>query len=189
MKKLIIAATIGIMFVLAGCSSVRVSQDYRMDFDFSNYRSYDWQGANIEPELDNIRLNNPLLHERFHQAIDKTLALRGYSRKTTADFLVTYTYSIETRLESYPYSSHVDAGLSRQHRFAGLSYGNYGDINQYHAGILAINFYDAGSKTLIWRGLGSERVNLHATPQETTAWVDKMVTAVLSQFPPAQRGK
>jgi len=186
MIKLMRVAIIGITLMLAGCSSVQVSQDYRLDTDFAKYRSYEWQAIDTGPESDNIRLNNPLLHERFHQAIDRILASRGYPRQTTADFLVSYTYSVETRLESYPYGSHVGMGFARRHRFGGFDYGDV-DIDQYYVGILAINFYDAVSKTLIWRGLGSERVDMHATPEETTAFVDKLVTAVLSQFPPAHR--
>lgn len=181
-------AVIGIMLLFSGCSTVRVSQDYRADIDFSNYHSYDWKTTiDTRPESDDIRLDNPLLHARFHQAIDRLLALRGYSRKETADFLVRYTFSIESRLESEPYGPRAGVGFGRRHRYGEIGFGNYTDINQYDVGILAINFHDVVSETLIWRGVGSERFDIHATPEETTAFVDRLVTAILTQFPPRKQ--
>lgn len=184
MTRRMIIAIIGVMLLFAGCSTVRVSQDYRTGIDFSDYRSFEWKAMTTGQEPDDIRLDNPLLHERFHQTIDRVLALRGYPRKHSADFLVSYIYSIETRLESEPYTSHVGIGFGRRYRYGEIGFGDFVDINQYYLGILAINFYDAVSETLIWRGIGSERIDMHSTPEETTAFVDKLVTAVLSQFPP-----
>ena len=178
-----IAAIIGGMLLFAGCSTVRVSQDYRQDIDFSDYRSYEWKAMATGQESNDVRLDNPLLHERFHQTIDRVLALHGYPRKHPADFLVSYIYSIETRLESEPYS-HIGIGFGRRYRYGEIGFGDFADINQYYLGILAINFYDAVSENLIWRGIASERVDMHSTPEETTAFVDKLVTAVLAQFPP-----
>ena len=182
--KRIRVAILAMMLLFTGCSTVQVSQDYRTASDFSRYRSYAWRITENGPQPDNIQLDNPLLHERFRQTIDRILALRGYPLRKPADFLVSYTYSIQTRLESYPYGPRVGVGLGRRYRYSDIGFGNYLDINQYDVGILAINFYDAVSETLIWRGIGSERVEMHSTPEETTAFVDRLVTAVLSQFPP-----
>lgn len=173
---------LAMMLLLTGCSTVQVSQDYR-DTDFSRYRSYTWKTVTTGQEPNGTLLDNPLLHERFHKTIDKILALRGYSRKEPADFLVSYTFSIETRLESYPYGPRVGVGAGRRYRYGEIGFG-YLDINQYQVGILAVNFYDAASETVIWRGIGSERVDLHSTPEKTTELVDRLVSAVLSQFPP-----
>ena len=184
MTRRIMAAILTIMLLFSGCTTVRVSQDYRMDIAFSDYHSYDWKTMDTAQESGNIRIDNPLLHERFHQAIDRTMASRGYTRQKTAQFLVSYTYSMETRIESSPYGSHTGIGFGRRHRYGAFSFGDYADISQYEVGILAISFYDAVSGTLIWRGLGTERADMHASPEETTAFVDTLVAAVLAQFPP-----
>ncbi|OGR18139.1 MAG: hypothetical protein A2X81_16110 [Desulfobacterales bacterium GWB2_56_26] len=178
------AAILGILLLFSGCSTVRVSQDYRTDIDFSHYHTYTWKTVVTGQESTDIRVDNPLLHERFHQAIDRFLVLRGYMQKAPANLLISYSYSIQTRLESEPYGPHFGVGLGRRSRYSELGFGNYVDINQYDVGILAIDFYDAVSETLIWRGIGSERVDMYSTQEETTAFVDKLVTAVLAQFPP-----
>lgn len=177
-------AILGILLLFSGCSTVRVSQDYRTDFDFSNYHAYAWKSIAIGQGSADIRVDNPLLHERFRETIDRILAQRGYMQKAPANFLVSYSYTVQTRLESEPYGPHVGVGFSRRHRYSALGFGGYVDINQYDVGILAIDFYDAVSETLIWRGIGSERVDMYSTPEETTAFVDKLVAAVLAQFPP-----
>lgn len=184
MTRRVRVAILGILLLFSGCSTVRVSQDYRTDVDFSTYHAYAWQTITTGQESPDIRVDNPLLHERFHRAIDRILAQRGYLQKAPTDFLVSYSYTIQTRLESEPYGPHVGVGFGRRYRYSELGFGDYVDINQYDVGILAVSFYDAVSETLIWRGIGSERVDMFSTPEETTAFVDKLVTAVLAQFPP-----
>lgn len=185
MTRRIAAALAGFILLLAGCSTVHVSQDYRDDLNFSWYRTYDWQSPDSPQATGNIRLDNPLLHERFREAIDRSLALRGYARQKQSDFLVDYSYAVETRVETIPYGPRFGYSFSRRYRYHDIGFGNYyTEINQYEVGILAISFYDSPSGKLIWRGIGSERVEMHATPQEITAFVDRLVTAVLSQFPP-----
>lgn len=189
MARVLSMAIPGMVLFLAGCSTVQVSQDYRAGLDFAGYHTYNWQAPETEPpKTGNVLLDNPLLHERFHQAIDRVMALRGYPRQESADFRVSYTFSTETRIESYPYGSHAGIGFGRWHRYGALDFGEYVDIEQYTVGILAINFADAASGKVIWRGLGSAKMDMHATPAETTAFVDKLVDAVLAQFPPQAKG-
>ncbi len=186
MTKRIAVALVTIVLLLAGCSTVRVSQDYRTDLNFSWYRSYNWKAAEEGRGPANVRLDNPLLHERFQRSIDMVLASRGYLLQEKPDFLVSYSYSVETRVETIPYGPRFGYGFSRRYRYHDFGFDNYyyTDINQYEVGILAISFYDPASGLLTWRGIGTERVDMHATPGETTAFVNRLVTAVLSQFPP-----
>lgn len=177
-----VAITI-VMLMITGCSTVQVSQDFRPGIDFSHYRTYQWK-AIPEHSSEDLRLNNPLLHERFRQAIDKNLAVRGYTQQAPADFLISYTYSIQTRLESEPYGTSIGFGYGRYYRYGELGFGNSFATRQYDVGILAIDLQDAVSGALIWRGVGSERVGMHSTPEDTTVFVTRLVDAVLAQFPP-----
>lgn len=183
MKRWAAVAVISIMLLFTGCSTVQVSQDFRPGIDFTHYRTYQWR-AMPEHSSEDFRLNNPLLHERFRQAIDQKLAVRGYAQQTPADFLVSYTYSIQTRLESEPYGTSVGFGFGRYYRYGGLGFGNSLATRQYDVGMLAIDLQDAVSGALIWRGVGSERVGMHSTPADTTVFVTRLVDAVLAQFPP-----
>lgn len=186
MRRLIVITVIVIILLFTGCSTMQVSQDYRSGIDFSHYHTYQWQ-VMAEQESDDIRVNNPLLHDRIHQSIDRILAMHGYVQKTPADFLVGYTYAIQARLESEPYGTSAGFGFSRHRRFGELGFGDNLALHQYDVGMLAIDFYDAASGALIWRGIGSERVGMHSTPEDTSAFVNGMVNAVLAQFPPPPR--
>lgn len=175
--------TIIALLLFTGCSTVQVSQDYKPGINFSRYHTYQWKMRAGQPS-DDIRLNSPLLHDRFRQAIDRILVQRGYAQGLPADFRVSYTYSVQTRLESYPFGSSIGMGFGRYHRYGELGFDDNWSIRQYTVGILAIDFYDVVSGALIWRGIGSERIGMHSTPEDTTAFVNRMVNAVLVQFPP-----
>lgn len=178
-------AVVGVLAVLllGGCAQVEVSQDYRPGNDFSRFHTYRWKTMTPQVSPD-IRVNNPLLQERFRQAIEGGLAVRGYTPAAAADFLVSYNYSIETRLESDPVGTSFGYGMGRYHRYGAFGIDSGVGVRQYDVGILVIDFYNGQSGEPVWRGTGSELVTLHSTPEETSAQVQRMVDAVLAQFPP-----
>lgn len=182
MKRLLVCCFAVFALVLAGCSTVRVNQDYRPGTNFSQYRSYQWQQP-APSRSEDMRVHNPLLDERFQQAINAGLAGRGLF-PGAPDFLITYHYRIETRIESDPYTTSFGYGYGRHYRYSGVGFGTGGAIRQYDVGILVIDFYDAGNGSLIWRGTGSEVVSSNPTPEKTTEFVNRMVSSILAQYPP-----
>lgn len=183
MKHWLKFTIIVLLLLIAGCSQVRVSQDYRPGMDFSGYRQYQWKTVAME-QTDDIRVNNPLLHERFRQAIDSALVRSGFAFGAPADFLITYNYSIQTRLESEPIGTTFGFGVGRYHRYSEVGFGSGTYVRQYDVGILAIDLIDIHTGTLVWRGTGSEIVTTHSTPESTTAFVYRLVDSILAQFPP-----
>lgn len=168
--------------VAGGCSTVRVSQDYKPGTNFNMYRSYQWQKP-APSRSEDMRVQNPLLHERIQLAINAGLTGRGFFQGAP-DFFVTYHYRIQTRIESDPYDTSVGFGYGRYHRYGGMAFGTGGTIRQYDVGILVIDFYDARNGALLWRGTGSEIVSGHPTPEKTTDFVNRLVSSILAQFPP-----
>jgi hypothetical protein len=57
-------------------------------------------------------------------------------------------------------------------------------IRQYEEGTLVIDFVDAASRKLVWRGTGSGALESEPTPEETTRGIDRAVAKILEQFPP-----
>lgn len=183
--RLLFACIAVILLALgSGCSRVQVSQDFRPGTDFSRYATYQWQVA--EPlESSDPRVSNPLLRERFQQAIDRELVFRGLVSKSGADLQIAYTYTIMTRVESDPFGTTIGFGVGRHYRYGGIGFGTSGDVRQYDVGMLVIDIYETGSGSLLWRGSGSEIVTTHSSPEETTAFVRRMVSSIMQQFPPA----
>lgn len=183
MKRWILFGLVCVVLLLAGCSRVQVSQDYQPGLDFTRFHSYRWQTP-ITPASSDIRINNPLLQERFRQAIDGALSRRGYMQAAVADLLVSYDYSIQTRIESEPFGTSIGLGYGSYHHYGMLGFGTDSNVRQYDVGVLVIDFFDAGSGAPVWRGTATQLVTTHSTPEDTTAFVYRMVDTVLSQFPP-----
>jgi len=167
----------------AGCSGIRVSQDYDIQLPFPEIHTYAWKSPVAKAGAD-IRENNPLLHKRFRENIDRVLQEKGYARTSDPDFLVDYEYAVNTRIHSEPYTTGFGFGFGPYHRYGGFSVMTAPDIYEYDVGTLVIDVYDAGSDTLLWRGMGSEEITPHPTPQKRTEMVRQMVEAILAQFPP-----
>jgi len=183
MKGWAVFGLVWVALLLVGCSQVQVSQDYRQGVDFSRFHTYRWQST-TPVVSDDIRINNPLLQERFRQAIDGTLTRRGYMQAAEADFIVSYDYSIQTRIESEPFGTSIGVGYGRYYRYGAIGIGTDVDVRQYDVGVLVIDFSDARTGAPIWRGNATQLVTTHSTQEETTAFVYRMVDSVLSQFPP-----
>lgn len=182
MNRMTTSISLLLLIFLAGCAGIQVSEDYDTQTPFPDLQYYGWNPIIIDDS--DARLTNPLLHERFRQAIDRELQAKGFLIAPLPDFRVQYTYSIATRLESDPVSTGFGFGVGSYRRFGGIGVSTHPDIRQYEVGTLVIDMYDEQSGELLWRGRGSDRHDDHATPQETTEMVNKLVEAVLAQFPP-----
>lgn len=173
-----------LLLVTAGCSTIEVGQDYRLGTNFSHYHTYGWK-VMVPRHSANVQVNNPLLQERFRNAINQVLAARGFTFSAKhPDFLVSYDYSIATRLESFPDDSTVRYGYGRYYRYGGIGFQTVPDIQQYDVGTLVINIYNSPSGAMIWRGTGSQIVTTLSTPQESVAFAYRLVSKILAQFPP-----
>ena len=172
-----------VSFFLLGCSTVQVSHDYEEGRAFAEFRFYDWR-VGERAASGNVREDDPLLHRRLHSTIDRVLAERGYRHSIEADFQVSYNFSISTQLESDPFNTSIGFGVGPRRHYGAFGIGTGADIRQYDVGILVIDFFDPQTNEMIWRGRGSETIAVHMSPQQTTAMVDRMVRAIITQFPP-----
>lgn len=174
---------LSLLFLLANCAKIPVSQDFRPGTDFTALNSYSWH-KQYAPETSDVRATNPLLHERFRDAINRALYGKGITQGETPDFLVSYSYSIKTIIESNPMDTHVGFGFGRYSRYGGVGFGSGTSVSQYDVGTLVIDFLDPHNGRLLWRGSGSDRLSLTPTPENNIAFANKLVTSILAQFPP-----
>ncbi len=170
-----------LLAILLSCSGVRVSQDYDVSVDFSEYRTFAWVSGK-QPKTGDIRVDNQLLDNRIREAVDWTLIAKGFRKTTdgTSNLLVAYTLTIRSRLESDTVST-------------GFGYGGYPywggagfetRVREYDEGMLVIDIGDAKQNKLLWRGTGTRRVTEHSDPKKTTEVINKTVAEILAQFPP-----
>ena len=182
MNRCILPLALLVLFFLSGCAGIQVSEDYDTKAPFPVLQYYDWNPVAIDDS--DARLSNPLLHERFRQAIDLELQSKGFLVAPLPDFRVQYTFAIDTRLESDPIRTGFGFGAGSYRRFGGLGVSTHSDIRQFDVATLVIDIYDEQTGRLLWRGRGSETYDNHATPEETTGMVNRLVRTILAQFPP-----
>lgn len=172
-----------LILLLFSCSRVQVSQDYDTGMNFNQYNTYEWRKVE-EKKTDDLRESSPLIHKRLRSAVDHNMTERGYGAGDNPDFYIHYDYSITTRIESAPVTTSVGFGVGSYYRFGGIGFNTAQDVRQYDVGILTVDFYDAETNQLTWRGTGSDIVYTHMTNQELTEMINGLVQAVLDQFPP-----
>ena len=184
-RKLVI---LSVLIIIFGCSSIKVSQDYKPTIDYSNLKTYAWQSETQEKTGD-TRLDNPLLDNRIRDAVDNFLLEKSYKRNTESipDFYVAYVLNIFRRIDSSGGSTGFSFGFGSFGRSSGFGISTGSQAGEYDESMLVIDFIETGSGNLLWRGIGTRRFSQHSKPEETTENVNETVNKILSQFPPQQK--
>ena len=173
-----------LLFLLSGCSQVRVSQDYNPSFLFNSAESFNWNTRLDETDISERLNDNELLDKRFHEAIESTLLRSGLSLAERPDLLISYTYSVASKLEtnSLPTGFGFGYGSYGRHRGVGIHTGS--NIRQYDQGMLVISIHSGKTEELVWRGVGTREIFTHSSPESVTRAVVETVETILRQFPP-----
>ena len=183
MLRLIVIAVA--VMLMAGCSSVRVTQDYAKTAAFDGYQAFAWASPAHSPSED-PRLDNPLLHERIQKAVENTLMARGYRMVDAgeADVLIHYDTVVRSRVEYQ--RSGVTIGTGYYSGRVGYSVAMdypYGS-REYDEGTLIIDFLDPATGDLVWRGTGVRPLEETPTPERRDEIVNDVVERILAQYPP-----
>ncbi len=79
MQKLKNVIFLTVLVLFAGCSGIEVSQDYNMNVNFSNLKTFNWYSAK-QKKTNDLRVDNLLLDSRIRKAVDRSLAQKGYQQ-------------------------------------------------------------------------------------------------------------
>lgn len=181
----VLAAAIGALVVLAGCSGVEVSQDFRKNADFSGISSFAWE-SQTQKETGDVRIDNPLLDERIRTAVQQNLAAKGIEKteRGVADIWVRYQLQSRQQVRSNDVGGGFGFGIGTYGSGGGISVGTGGNVRTYEYGFLAIDLIRPKSGELLWRGTATFQFPDHLTPEQTTERIDTAVSKTLEQFPP-----
>jgi hypothetical protein len=179
---------IAALAVAMGCTGVRVSQDYDPEADFARLQGYAWQ-TDKDTTNGNPLADNPLLQERIRNAVEQTLAAKGFRQvaRGEADFLVKHRYQVRQKVGSENVRTGIGIGTGGSGTFGGIGVSTGGGVREYNEGTLVIDIIDAGTGELLWRGMGSREVFTHSDPEKTTRAVNETVAKILQPFPPAMQ--
>jgi Domain of unknown function (DUF4136) len=180
-------ALLGLVGLLAGCSTVRTQHDYDPQAPFPTYKTYAWvtEEPLIKPQAGTAggAVISPLLDPIIRSAVERHFGAKGYAKvddPAQADLVVSYTIGARDKIEvnSYP----VGAGY-RYGGGWGYGGGYATDVDTYTEGVLALDFFDAKTKRAVWHGFGSKRLSSSPSPERTRENVDQAVVAILKKFP------
>jgi len=167
----------------SGCAGMKVNQDFAPGTDFSPYRTVSWMPA------QGLAGGNTLIDQRIRAAVESGLQAKGLQLVSSgpSDLVVAFQLILRDQTD---YQT-VNSGYG-----PGWGYGMYGARGvggmgvstttpvTYTMGTLILDFFDARSKELVWRGSAEGKINETRTPQERQERANEAVTKILEQFPP-----
>jgi hypothetical protein len=175
------------MIAFCGCSTVRVSQDYRSGTDFPPLKTYRWQ-----PVEEDIRgdapMEDPLRNERIRTIVERNLNAMGFHEVVEAkpDFFIDFQYSVYRVIETSGVRRQVGIGRwgGANGTFGGIDDGTGRGRYTRQEGVLHIDVIDPKNGHILWRGTGTHQVEQYWKPDTKFEKIDELVNKVLAQFPP-----
>ena len=160
-----IVALIGLL-----TSAVIVAQKVKVDSNpsapFATYKTYAWAAGTTAP--------NPLNDQRLHASVDQRLAARGLTQNAASpDLVVTTHVTTQERQELVP------TGFAYGPWWGGVGGGAY--IETSVEGTLILDFYDAKTKQMVWRGVATATAS--EKPTKNIEKMNKALDKMFEKFP------
>ncbi len=162
------------LWLLTGCSTLRISVDYDPDFELESKKSFAVVHHNRVGE-------NTLFNDRLIEALQKELTAKGYSKtsKEKADLLFVFHVNVEEKID-----------IDTDYRMAGfIGYGySPGMIatthtRRYTKGTLIIDALNPKDKKIVWRSIATDTLTQKETPQERIKYVNRVVKEAMAAYP------
>jgi hypothetical protein len=171
----------GLLIVVVGCgTSIQTNYDYDVNTSFDNYRTYDWIPQPDIPagSAQEAKQRNDLLDKRIKTHVNAQLQEMGMTLDTnTPDMRVVYHVGVQDKVQvtdwGYRYSDHYWGWGGREI-----------DVYNYEQGTLILDFIDASTQNLVWRGAGSVALDGSTSPDKQNELVRKVVGKIMSKYPP-----
>lgn len=183
------ALALGLLFCAsAACAEMDVRVKAEPSLKEKSYQTYGWLEHTADSTQD-IRLQDPALHQWVQEAVDSELSARGYLRQETGepDFWVGYTAAIsgevdseEIYFEKSPSMHDVAFGSDWAKGGAGgAAFSRY-----YEEGELVIDVYDAKAKKGVWKASVQAELQQRVDEEKRRERLNAAVKKMFKKFPP-----
>lgn len=172
-RTLAVALVAAAATALTACAPVRVNASLERGMDFTHYKSYTWAAsdrfATGDPRLD----NNEFFERRLQKTAAAVLAQHGFEESTpaTADLVIHYHANVRETID-------VNA-LDRQYGYCDNCRSSI-----YDAGTITLDFVDAHTNKLVWRGWSEGSLDGIDNQAMIEQRVDEAVNRILQKLPP-----
>lgn len=168
MRRAMIAVTaLAVLLLPALAHAQKVNTDFDPNVDFSAFKTYAWTKGTPSP--------NPIGEQRIQDAVNKALQAKGLKLVTDAPDVVVATHAVGKEEKEL-----VTTGFGGPYRWGGGM--GTASVNTYIQGTLAVDIYNAQTKKLAWRGVGTDTMSDKA--EKNAEKVNKAVEKMFKAYPP-----
>ncbi len=171
------------MVIGLGCSNISVSYDYDTKSDFTSLKTFDFMPVPVQSNVNTLNV------KRIQDAVRNQLESKGYTQTPdNPDFQIAMHLS---KQEKARVKSVTDSGYT--HTFGRrIDWGdNTGtrriNVYEYEEGTLILDFVDAQSNELSWRGVATAEILHYTNPEKREKRINKAVQKILNNFPPIKK--
>ena len=171
--------------LLAGCSTLKVNTQYDPAAPYPKFKRYAWLATTPGAEQA-ATIRDPAVRVLVIDAVDRELQRRGFVRTTpdeNPDFFVSVIGWAKDQVEitnyGYAYAPSYVYGPFGPTPYAAAV--PAAQVNQYTEGTLVLDFVDAQTRKLFWRGTASDTIT---SPSHVREVVDGAVRKLLEAYPP-----
>ena len=179
MKAINIFVVLFITTFTVSCSSVYdVKYDYDKQANFKDVKTFDWLTVPEKPGI------NSLVVERVKDAVNAELKAKGLMMSSNnPDFLIAQHLGKKDKV----HVTNMGYGYGSYGGYWGGHWGTGGGVATYNyeEGSLILDFVDAKSKKLIWRGAANAEVQDLNTPEKSEKVINEVVKEILKNYPPS----
>lgn len=194
MKRIVLASIVALSLGATACAPT-VNVEQRANVDFSKYRTFDFADMKVKTNGDeNPLLNSPIAQDKIKQAIADELVKRGLRQVDGRPSLLVTTHTYVEQAERTVYNTQPAYGyaypyaVSYRRGFLPVNYGYWytpsyyqtAQTEQYKEGTLIIDFIDARTNNLVWRGSIADPVN---DPARLGTEFSRVAKDILDKFP------
>jgi len=179
------------MLLTVPAAAQKVSYDIG-DADFTGMKTFAFKNSPVDDRTaGKTTYDSPIITERTHAAIAAQLEARGLRQvDRNPDMYVSTHRTFKTEYEVYGYGSPYWGlgygwGWGPYYAAWGPWYGGntWYSVDERIIGTLTVDFENAATGELMWRGLAEKHVHEHASPEHRIKRVNKEVNKMFEKFP------
>ncbi len=165
MRRVLIVLALSFLLTAAGAQNIQT--DFDRSFDLSKLQTFHL--ATQQRSAQDALASNPIVDKRIAEALRHQLPGSGITESEQPQLFVAYYGSLKDRTQIRAY------GWGRPYWGGGMA---TIDADHYSEGTLVVDFVDAQSQTLVWRGSITDTVE----PNRSHDKLEKSIGKLLAKF-------
>ncbi len=163
-----------LMGLAVSCSTIYgVKYDYDQQANFADLKTFDWMPVPEKAGIDSFVV------QRVKNAVNTELQAKGLMMTSdNPDFLIATHLGQKEKVQVTDYGY----GYGPHRGYRGGADGAF--TYEYEEGSLILDFVDAKSMKMIWRGAAKAEIQHVDTPDKSEKLINEAVNKILKKFPP-----